>query len=81
MAQLTRPDIAHAVHQCGRFSTCFKKEHGEDTEYICKYLNGIPHIGITLKPVKNQGFHVYADADLSGNWIKDRPGIDPATAG
>jgi hypothetical protein len=80
VAQLTRPDIAYAVHQCARFSTCPKKEHGDAIEYICKYLKGTPHIGITLKPIKNQGFRVYADADFSGNWIKNYPAIDPSTA-
>jgi hypothetical protein len=33
----TRPDIAYAVHQCARFSSCPKQSHAEAVKYICRY--------------------------------------------
>lgn len=80
VAQLTHPEIAFAVHACARFSTCPKKEHGEAVEYIARYLKTVADQGIKLHPRRNQGFECYADADFSGNWMKEYAQFDPTTA-
>jgi hypothetical protein len=34
----TRPDIAYAVHQCARFLSNPRYEHGKAIKQICRYL-------------------------------------------
>ena len=67
----TRPDIAYITHQCARFSTCPKKEHGEAIKWLGRYLLGTRNKGMILSPDKNFALDVYVDADFAGNWDKN----------
>ena len=64
----TRPDIAYITHQCARFSSCPKKEHGDAIKWLGKYLKGTRDKGLILKPDGSCGLEVYVDADFAGNW-------------
>ena len=76
----TRPDISYAVHQCARFQSDPKKEHGNAVMWICRYLAGTRDKGLIFDP-KEQSFDCYVDADFTGNWDKEgEPETDPDTA-
>ncbi|CAJ1929167.1 unnamed protein product [Cylindrotheca closterium] len=64
----SRPDIAYIVHQCARFSTCPKKEHGKAVRWLARYLKGIKDKGLILRPDRTKGLEVYVNADFAGNW-------------
>ena len=74
----TRPDIAYAVHQCARFASDSKEEHGKAVKWLGRYLLETRDKGMILKPGK-QSFDVYVDADFCGNWKSDEAD-DPSTA-
>lgn len=76
----TRPDIAYAVHQCARFSSDPKKIHYDAVMYLGRYLKGTRSEGIIINPRLTNSFEVWADADWSGNWIKETAEYDPSTA-
>ena len=42
----THPEIAYAVHQCARFLSCPKQEHGEAVKCLCRYLLGTKKMGL-----------------------------------
>ena len=63
-----RPDIAYIVHQCARFSTDPRREHGQALRWLGKYLKDNVNEGTTLQPEKGRGLEVWVDADFSGNW-------------
>lgn len=44
----TRPEIAYAVHQCARFSSCPKQSHAEAVKQIGRYLAGTKEKGTTI---------------------------------
>jgi len=67
----SRPDIAYITHQCARFSTCPKKEHGEAIRWVARYLKGTRDKGMILKPTAERGLEVFVDADFAGNWDQD----------
>ena len=48
----TRPDIAYAVHQCARFASDPKEEHGKAVKWLGRYLLGTREQGMILKPGK-----------------------------
>lgn len=64
----SRSDIAYAVHQCARFSSAPKKEHGEAVRWLGQYLRDTRDKGTILRPDDARGLEVYVDADFSGNW-------------
>ena len=66
----TRPDIAYATHQCARFSSDPKKEHGEAVKWLGRYLKGTRDGGLLLRPDKTKGLEVYVDASFAGDWDK-----------
>ena len=76
----TRPDIAYAVHQLARFSSCPKKCHGDAVIHLAKYLKGTRSRGIIIKPDFSKSFEVYADADFAGNWHAETAALDASTA-
>ena len=44
----TRSNIAYIVHQCARFSTCPRQEHGAAIRWLARYLKGtkdVPYYG------------------------------------
>jgi len=75
----TRPDIAFAVHQCARFSSCPKQSHAEAVKYICRYLAGTKDKGIVIRPEGNT-FECFVDASHAGDWKQQSAMDDPATA-
>ena len=75
----TRPDLAHAVHQCARFAADPKVEHGQAVKWIGRYLKGTQDKGLILNP-SGCSLDLYVDADFAGNWDPEIAGIDPSTA-
>ena len=64
----TRSDIAYITHQCARFSTDPKQEHGKALRWLARYLKATRDKGTILKPNGDKDMEVFVDADLSGNW-------------
>lgn len=64
----SRSDISYIVHQCARFSSDPKVEHGEALRWLGRYLKGTRDKGTILKPVKGKGLELFVDADFAGNW-------------
>jgi len=64
----SRPDIAYAVHQCARFSTCPKRCHESAVRRIVRYLKGTADKGYFLHPQEQKTLDCYVDADFAGNW-------------
>ena len=64
LAGSIHPDIAHAVHQCARFSHNPKRCHEVGLKYIVRYLQGTKDKGMILTPnAKNLKLDLFADAD------------------
>jgi hypothetical protein len=76
----TRPDISYAVHQCARFSSDPKKEHGDAIKWLCRYLCATKDKGLILRPDNTASFQVYVDSDFAGNWVPDEAQDDIDTA-
>ena len=64
----SRSDIAYIVHQCARFSSCPKKEHGEAIRWLGRDLKGTKDKGTILRPNRDKSLEVFVDADFAGNW-------------
>jgi hypothetical protein len=56
------------VHQCARFYSDPKSEHGSALKWLGRYLHGTRDKGIKMRPTV-ESFDVYVDADFAGNWI------------
>lgn len=80
LAKSTRPDIEFATHQCARFCSDPKQEHGDAIIRIIRYLKGTMDKGIFLRPKTDACLEVYADADFCGNWNINTATDDPATS-
>jgi hypothetical protein len=68
LAQMTRCDIAFAVHQCARFSQAPKLIHEKAVKYIGRYLLHTRDKGIILKPSLKFSLDAYVDSDFAGTW-------------
>lgn len=68
LERATRPDIGYSTHQCARFSSCPKKEHGKAVRYIGRYLKGTRNEGLILRPNDSGELTMHVDADFVGNW-------------
>jgi hypothetical protein len=68
LSMTSRPDIAFAVHQCARFSTCPRRIHEIAVRRICRYLHGTKDKGYILKPTSSRNLNCYVDADFAGLW-------------
>jgi hypothetical protein len=79
LERCTRPDIAQAVHQCARFSSNPKQEHGEAVKWICRYLAGTRDKGMIYDPT-DDSFKCYVDANWIGDWDPKEAPTDPDTA-
>ena len=79
LEKCSRPDIAYATHQCARFSSDPRKEHGEAVKWLGRYLRATRDKGIYIRPTDDT-FKVWADADFSGNWIPEEAEGEPDTA-
>lgn len=64
----TRSDIFYAVHQCARFVSDPKIEHGEAVRWLGRYLNGTRNLGTIMKPLADKELEVYVDASFCGDW-------------
>ena len=68
LEKATRSDIAYITHQCARFVTDPRKEHGDAVRWLGRYLRGTRDKGTILSPDPSRGLEVYVDADFAGNW-------------
>ena len=64
----TRPDIAFITHQCARYTSDPRKEHGAAIRWLARYLKGTRNKGIVMNPKSDKGLEVYVDADFAGSW-------------
>ena len=78
--EMTRSDISYAVHECVRFSTAPKVEHGKAINWLVRYLKGTQDKGTIFCPDSERGSEVFVDANFAGNWDKNEAGNDPDTA-
>lgn len=77
----TRPDISCAVHQCARFVSDPKMEHGKAIKHIGRYLaSSATSSGLIFKPDITKSLECFVDSDFSGNWHKDDAADDMDTA-
>ena len=76
----SRSDISYATHQCARFCSNPRKEHGDAVKWLGRYLLGTRDKGMTFQPDQDAGLEVYVDADFAGNWDPKQPEIDADTA-
>ena len=67
----SRSDISYAVHQCARFTSDPKKEHGNAVRWLGRYLRQTKDKGTILKPDPSKDLEVYVDADFAGNYDKN----------
>ena len=78
LANNSRPDIAHAVHACARFTHNPKKSHATAVKHILRYLKGTQDKGMLLRPNNLQELNCYVDSDFAGNY-KSFPDQDPTS--
>ena len=64
----SRSNVAYITHQCARFTTCPKEEHGAALKWLGWYLVGTRDKGTILKLDKTRELEVHVDADFAGNW-------------
>ena len=76
----SRGDIAYIVHQCARFTTNPKVEHGNAIRWLGRYLKGTRDKGTIINPLPDKGMEVHVDADFAGNWDPKEAHSDPDTA-
>ena len=81
LEKATRSDSSYVVHQCARFVSCPKREHGEAVRWLGRYLKGTRKMGTILKPMpNNKDLEVYVDASFCGDWDPKEAAIDCDTA-
>ena len=80
LEKCTRPDISVAVHQCARFVSDPKIQHGKAITWLGRYLKGTAKQGLRFKPDTTKSVDCYVDADFSGNWDRDEAHHDSDTA-
>ena len=68
LEKATRSDISFAVHQCARFVSEPKKEHGEAVRWLGRYLKGTRDKGTIMRPMSGRDLEVYVDASFCGDW-------------
>jgi hypothetical protein len=71
LAQMTRPDISMAVHNCARFSNNPTSLHEQAIKRIGRYLSGTRTKGLLYTPVTNARLNMFVDADFAGTWHKE----------
>ena len=72
LEKCTRPDISCATHQCARFVSQPKEEHGKAVKWIGRYLVGTMDEGLLITPDEDGDFEVFVDASFVGDWdVKD----------
>ena len=66
LANNTRPDIAHAVHACARYTHHPKKSHATAVKHILRYLKGTADKGMVINPNNRDELDCYVDSDFAG---------------
>ena len=66
LANNSRPDIAHAVHACARYTHSPRKSHATAVKHILRYLKGTINKGMIIKPNNQQNLDCYVDSDFAG---------------
>lgn len=66
LANNTRPDIAHAVHACARYTHNPKKSHATAVKHILRYLQGTKLKGMLIKPNLKDELNCFVDSDFAG---------------
>jgi Reverse transcriptase (RNA-dependent DNA polymerase) len=80
LEKATRSDIAYAVHQCARFVSDPKKEHGDAVRWLGRYLLGTRDKGTIMQPMTNKDLEVFVDASFCGDWDPKEAAADRDTA-
>ena len=80
LEKATRSDISFAVHQCARFVSDPKVEHGEAVRWLGRYLAGTRDKGTIMRPIQSKELEVYVDASFCGDWCPDEAARDRDTA-
>jgi hypothetical protein len=80
LEKATRSDISYAVHQCARFVSDPKVEHGEAVRWLGRYLKDTRDKGTILKPIMGKDLEVYVDASFCGDWDPQEAATDRDTA-
>jgi hypothetical protein len=68
LQNMSRPEIAMAVHQTARFSNQPMLSHEKSIMRLGRYLLDTRKRGIIYKPDKSLGLECYVDADFAGGW-------------
>jgi hypothetical protein len=71
LAQMTRPDISMAVHNCARFTTAPTYLHEQAIKRIGRYLYATRTRGLIYRPTPTGNLDMYVDADFAGTWHKE----------
>lgn len=80
LEKATRSDIAYAVHQCARFVSDPKKEHGDAVRWLGRYLLGTRDKGTIMKPIMDKDLEVFVNASFCGDWDPKEAATDRDTA-
>ncbi|KAI2502092.1 hypothetical protein MHU86_12322 [Fragilaria crotonensis] len=80
LKKATRSDIAYAVHQCARFVSDPKKEHGDAVRWLGRYLLGTRDKGTIMQPMTDKDLEVFVDASFCGDWDPKEAASDRDTA-
>jgi hypothetical protein len=73
LAQMTRPDISKAVHNCARFTTAPTYLHEQAIKRIGRYLFATKDKGLIYHPTTSGNLDMYVDADLLGLGTRNFP--------
>ena len=69
LANNSRPDIAHAVHACARYTLNPRQHHATAVKHILCYLQGTKNKGMIITPnLTEDSLDCYVDSDFAGNY-------------
>jgi hypothetical protein len=71
LAQMTRPDISMAVHNCARFSTHPTSLHEQAIKRIGCYLAHTRNQGLTYRSDTSHHLDMYVNADFASTWHRE----------
>jgi len=71
LAQMTRPDISMAVHNCAHFTTAPTYLHEQAIKWIGRYLYATQTRGLIYRPTPTGNLDMYVDADFAGTRHKE----------
>jgi hypothetical protein len=71
LAQMTRPDISMAVHNCARYTMAPTYLHEQAIKRIGCYLSTTRTQGLIYRPTPSGNLDMYVDADFAGTWHKE----------